>query len=144
MTANVWLVARDDVPLYWQKISDAFHEFEGMKNTFTLEELGVLLMTSPAYNIWLAVDDGEIEGMLVTSLIRYPHRAEMNICAIAGENLRKYIREGLKNIEHYSIMMGVTNVAFDGRPEWERIMKRFGYKRELRMSKDIRATWGNS
>lgn len=140
--AEVWLVASKDLAKYWERIVHAYVEYPGTEEVFTIEELATALLSSNT-QLWAMVDDNYIEGLIVTVLIPYPKKVVLHIASLACGDLMKYIVDGLQRIEQYAAVIGVTEVTFDShRPGFERVMKKFGYHRTLRMHKDVRVMWG--
>ncbi len=143
-TPEVFLVNPPDLVGLWPRIAEIFHEHPGLNEQFDLSELMILLLNNNCYQLWVGVDKNEIEGMLLTALVKYNKCNKMHIVGICGENLfTKYIEIGLTKLEQYSCLMGCDEVIFDGRDEWLKPMKKFGYRQTLQMRKSVRQLLAN-
>lgn len=135
---DVFLVNPPDLVAIWPRVAEIVESYPGIREQFTLGEIMVYL-TNGNYQLWLGVDQGEIEGVMLTCVVRHNNTSKAHICGICGDHLfNKYIAIGLKKFEQWSCLMGCDEIVLDGRDKWEQVLTKFGYRRTLQMRKSVR------
>ena len=141
---SIWYVKSDDMERCWPVIAAAYLDFPGLEELFTLDELAKELFNDPNLNVWLMMDKGVVEGYMVTKLTKRKAKVVLHILGIAGiQIIRKYLKVGLEELEQYASMIGAEEITLEGRPGWEKVMKRHGYQRVLKMTKNVTIRWRN-
>lgn len=136
---DVYLVSPGDLRMIWPRVAELFEEHPGLREQFTIDELMTYLLNASCYQLWVGVDRGEIEGIMVTGFVSHVYGNKLHIVGICGEHLfRKYIRLGLSKLEQYGAMTECSEIVFEGRDKWKKIMQKFGYVQSLQMKKNIR------
>ena len=141
---GIWYVKADDLEKCWPVVAAAYLDFPGLEEFFTLEELSEKLFQDPNFNVWLYMDKGVVEGYMVTKLMKNKRKTSLHIVGCAGKDIiRKYLPTTMESLEQYAAMIGADEVTLEGRPGWEKVMKRYGYQRVLKMTKDVTVRWRN-
>jgi hypothetical protein len=136
---DVSLVNPPDLHLIWGRVMEIFDAHTGLKEQFTPGELLIHLLNGTTYQLWVGVEDGDIEALLVTATIPYVNGNKLHIVGVAADHLlHKYIETTLSKLEQYGCIMNVDEIIFDGRPGWKRVMQKFGYRETLQMRKNVR------
>jgi hypothetical protein len=74
--------------------------------------------------LWLASDNGEVEGIAVTCITEYPQITTCLIWLCAGISREKYTPL-IGNIEQWAKAQGCASISLEGRAGWERILTDF-------------------
>lgn len=78
--------------------------------------------------LWLALsEDNEIIGCCTVRIIQYATFNACNLENIAGENMEEWIWEGFEVLSRYARDMKCQRLEGQGRPGWERFLKREGW-----------------
>lgn len=72
--------------------------------------------------LWLACDDHEPVGVVVTSIVTYPRRSALIIGPIGGHNVRGWIHGMDALIHDYAAAQGCAVQLSEGRPGWDRLV----------------------
>ncbi len=141
---SIWYVKSDDLEQCWPVVAAAYLDFPGLEEIFTLDSLAETLFKDPNVNVWLMMDKGVVEGYMITKLTKRKSKTVLHILGIAGNHIiKKYLKVGLEELEQYASMIGAEEITLEGRPGWEKVMKRYGYQRVLKMTKDVTVRWRN-
>jgi len=141
---SIWYVKSDDLENCWPIVAAAYLDFPGLEEFFSLEELADKLFQNPNYNVWLYMDKGVVEGYMVTQLMKNKRKTALHIVGCAGKDIiNKYLPKTMESLEQYASMVGADEVSLEGRPGWEKVMRRYGYQRVLKMTKNVNIRWRN-
>ena len=72
--------------------------------------------------LWVAINDGELDASMVTQIIPYPRKRVLRIISIAGDKMEQWI-EFLPLIEGWALSIGCTSLECWGRKGWLKILK---------------------
>src|SRR5262249_55642090 len=99
---------------------------------------------SGALDLWIGVDKGVIDGVVICNWEHCPRVSYYHICFLGATGLRKYLPRGLVKIEHYACMLGAKELVMDGRPGFKRLLARYGYgDTTVRLKKNVQKLWSN-
>jgi hypothetical protein len=141
---SIWYVKADDMENCWPIVAAAYLDFPGLEDFFSLEELADKLFKNPDFNVWLYMDKGVVEGYMVTQLMKNKRKTALHIVGCAGKDIiNKYLPKTMESLEQYASMVGADEVSLEGRPGWEKVMRRYGYQRVLKMTKNVNIRWRN-
>lgn len=143
MKPDVLLVNPPDLNQVWPRIAQIIDTYPGLREQYTLGELMIHLLNGSVYHCWVGVDDGEIEGLMITARVPYVNGAKVHIVGICGEHLDKYLEIGLEKLERWSCLTDVSEIIFDCRPGFKRLTQKFGYHQTIQMRKNVRQLWAN-
>ena len=125
---EVSLVPTEYVNTCWGKIesfvNDAVEATEGRN---TAEDL--YQMASNADNtLWIAYDESEFKGFVLTSINTYPYRKilAMNFCG--GKEFNSWKTPIIDTLKRFAKDVGCDSIEAYGRKGWEKILKEEGYK----------------
>lgn len=140
---EVCLLAPQDLSQYWNRVTNAWNEFPALGEYFELGHIPELIFKHN-YHLWFAINENEVDGVMVTNLLIYPKKRVLHVALVTGRDLSKYLDLGIHRIECFALWQEASTVVFDGqRPGLERIMRKLGYKRVLRMEKNVARSRGN-
>ena len=101
------------------------------------------LMASFDTYLWVAVDGGEIEGLMLVSFSKTPKEKLLWITGVFCDDVRKYLPLH-KNLEQWAVMCEASAVLFEGAHAWRRLLRKLGYATPTAMvKKDLRMMWSN-
>ena len=78
--------------------------------------------------LWIAYDEGDIYGVVVTELINYPQMRTLVMHFTGGRKLPKWKNEMLQLLQRFAKDNGCSVIESYGRPGWGRVFERDGYK----------------
>lgn len=138
------LILREQVPFVWIEVLTILLE-RGEEWLKIVDEHEVLAcLVSGDYELWLARDNGNLDGYVICQWENHARKRRYHILHIAGDGLRKYLTPGLRKIEYYACMCGADEVVFSGRPGWQRLLTRYGYNEKyVVVGKPVRTMWSN-
>ena len=128
---EVSIVPAEYVNTCWEKIelfvNDAVEATEGRN---TVEDL--YQMANNAENtLWIAYDESEFKGFVLTSINTYPHRKilAMNFCG--GKEFSSWKTPIIDTLKRFAKELGCDSIEAYGRKGWEKILKEEGYKSKI-------------
>lgn len=77
--------------------------------------------------LWVAVEDDEIYGAVVTEIISYPRLNALVMHFTGGHKLPKWKNEMLKTLQHFAKNNTCSIIESYGRPGWGKVFKHDGY-----------------
>jgi len=81
--------------------------------------------------MWLAAAEGEgfheNRAAMVTEILEYPRRRVCSVLFLAGEKMESWLHL-YRELEHWAIQNGCSEIEVLGRKGWERVMGQFGFK----------------
>jgi hypothetical protein len=78
--------------------------------------------------LWVAADDHEIVGCVVTELKNFSRKKVCQIVVVAGERFDQW-KYGYDLIEQWAFTLGAEEIRFYGRPGWEKVMNPQGFNK---------------
>lgn len=129
---------------FWPAIQALLHEKAKEWLELATEQEIFQAMHLGFVDVWIALEDGEVQGFVIGQWERYTKRSFYNILAIAGDGLDKYIKAGLQKIEQYAMIGGAYEIIIQGRFGWKRKLKAFGYHQtRVQLRKNTSILWRN-
>lgn len=80
------------------------------------------------YQMWVAMDDGEFKGLVVTNVINYPKRKLLAMQFCGGVDLKLWKTPMLELLQKFGSEMGCDGIESTGRPGWAKVFKNDGYE----------------
>ena len=119
---KIILVAPEDIEPIWDQVvlhlDMAIAHSEGEMGA---EDFYPYLMDGQM-QLWVAINDGELDASMVTQIIPYPRKRVLRIISIAGDKMEQWI-EFLPLIEGWALSIGCTSLECWGRKGWLKILK---------------------
>lgn len=80
------------------------------------------------YQLWVAMNDKEFKGAVVTNIITYPQRRLLGMQFCGGEELDSWKDPMLDLLKRFAKDVGCEGIESTGRPGWAKVFKNDGYK----------------
>ena len=96
-------------------------------NRFTAGDIKKGLINSPQ-QLWIAYDEGEIYGAVVTEVFSYPLMKALIMHFTGGKKLMRWKKPMLELLQRFAKDHGCSVIESYGRPGWEKVFKNDGYK----------------
>lgn len=96
----------------------------GESEDYTADQVKVLLV-SKQWHLFMAVENSEIKGCAVISLVNYPNSCVAFICAIGGKFIGN--KETFSNLNVLLRQMGATKINGYARESVARLWRRLGF-----------------
>lgn len=97
---------------------------------FTTEDIKEGLLTKP-HQLWIAFDDTEVYGFVVTEVYQYPRKKVLTMHFTGGHKLPLWKKPMLRLLQQFGRDNGCTVIESYGRPGWERVFKNDGYNKQF-------------
>lgn len=139
-SADVILCQEAALPVLWPVIWNIIEtNYSGGVVEFFTEETLLASCITGGYDVWLALDKGNIEGVAICIRLTYPKKNFYKILW-AGGKLKRFWLGGLQKIEAYAAVTGCAELNFEGRTGWMGALKVLGYTRVpvVKLAKDLR------
>ena len=72
--------------------------------------------------MWLVEEEDNIDGVVVTNLIKYPATQRLLIHLCGGQNIRDWIALYMQTIEEWSKSKGLDGIEIQGRKGWLKLL----------------------
>ena len=119
---KIILVAPEDIEPIWDQV--VLHLDMAMAHSegeMSAEDFYPYLMDGQM-QLWVAINDGELDASMVTQIIPYPRKRVLRIISIAGDKMEQWI-EFLPLIEGWALSIGCTSLECWGRKGWLKILQ---------------------
>lgn len=80
------------------------------------------------YQLWVAVEDAQFKGAVVTNIITYPQKKVLGMQFCGGEELVKWKQPMLDLLRRFAKDVGCESIESTGRPGWAKVFQNDGYK----------------
>lgn len=80
------------------------------------------------YQLWVAFDDSEFLGAVVTQITTYPKRKALNLVFCGGERLAEWKAPMLELLQRFGADTSCDCLELTGRRGWAKIFANDGYK----------------
>ena len=80
------------------------------------------------YQLWVAIDDTQFKGAVVTNIITYPQRKLLGMQFCGGDDLKLWKEPMLELLKKFGLASGCDGIESTGRPGWAKVFKEDGYK----------------
>lgn len=144
VTHDLYLVADNDLLSMAGYIRGFLDKQEGgILALFSLDDYMSELLMNPRWHIWVAIDNGKIEGVLPVCFVEMTDYTYLHVLAVNCINLKKYISQGWK-IEKWAFERGAIEIQFDGSPAFDRLFRKSGYEvKAVKFAKPLIKMWGH-
>jgi hypothetical protein len=125
---EVSLVPTEYVNTCWGKLESFVNDAaEATEGRYTTEDL-YMMARNPENNLWIAYDESEVKGFVLTSINTYPHRKilAMNFCG--GKEFDSWKTPIIDTLKRFAKEFGCDSIEAYGRKGWAKILKDEGYK----------------
>ena len=85
-------------------------------------------ITDHDHQLWVAFDDDQDYGAVVTNFIEYPRKKYVNLVFAGGVEGHRWKGAMLELLQHWAYDNGCEGIESIGRPGWSKIFKHDGYK----------------
>ena len=96
-------------------------------NRFNADDIKKGLINSPQ-QLWIAYNEGEIYGAVVTEIIEYPQITTLMMHFTGGKKLPRWKQPMLKLLQRFAKDHNCNIIESYGRPGWGKVFKNDGYK----------------
>lgn len=86
------------------------------------------MVSEGEYQLWVAIEDTEFKGAVVTNIITYPQRKLLGMQFCGGEELVKWKQPMLDLLKRFAKDAGCEGIESTGRPGWAKVFQNDGYK----------------
>lgn len=80
------------------------------------------------YQLWVAIEDDEIIGAVVTNVTDYPHKKVLSMPYCGGVDLHKWKDPMLAILRRFAAQVGCEAIEATARKGWAKIFKDDGYQ----------------
>ena len=115
---NVW----DEVKPHLDKVIEHTH------GRFNIDDILNYLLTDDEFVLWIAFDEKEIKGAVVTHVTPYPRGKYLCMLFCGGVEFETWGDQIVKLMQHWAHDTGCVALEASGRPGWAKILKANGYK----------------
>lgn len=127
---KISLVPSEGAVALWPKIRSYMQK--SADYTYGRYEVDDILVsiTDYDYNLWIAFNDNEVLGAVVTSFRMYPRKKYLDLTFIGGKpgTGRSWKDSMLETLQYWAFDNNCDGIESSGRPGWARAMKQDGYK----------------
>jgi hypothetical protein len=85
-------------------------------------------ITDYDYTLWIAFDEAEVKGAVVTSMAQYPRKKYLDMVFCGGDELKEWKEPMLKLLQRWAFDNKCDGIESTGRPGWTQIFKSDGCK----------------
>jgi hypothetical protein len=85
-------------------------------------------VTEHGYQMWVAMEDSEFKGLVITNVITYPKRKLLAMQFCGGVDLKLWKKPMLELLQKFGSEMGCDGIESTGRPGWAKVFKNDGYE----------------
>lgn len=125
---QVSVVLPEYIELVWPKIETYIKgAADYTYNRFTADDIKKGLINRPQ-QLWIAYDEGEIYGAVVTEVFSYPLMKALIMHFTGGKKLMRWKKPMLELLQRFAKDHGCSVIESYGRPGWEKVFKNDGYK----------------
>ena len=125
---KVSMVPREHVTNIWDAVTP--HLKKAADYTYGRYEVEDILdcLTDYDYTLWIAFDDKEIKGAVVTMVSSYPRKKYLDMVFTGGVELEKWKKPMLELLQKWAFDTECDGIESIGRPGWAKIFKSDGHK----------------
>tara|TARA_R110000796_G_C14553334_1_gene434092 strand:- start:2198 stop:2641 length:444 start_codon:yes stop_codon:yes gene_type:complete len=125
---KVSMVPREHVIDIWDTVKP--HLEKAAEYTYGRYEVEDILdcLTDYDYTLWIAFDDKEIKGAVVTMVSSYPRKKYLDMVFTGGVELEKWKKPMLELLQKWAFDTECDGIESIGRPGWAKIFKSDGHK----------------
>ena len=131
MTWRVSAVPQEHVDLSWSAVGPilgrATDESHGRHSVMSVHDD----LVEGRKQLWIAFEDLDIKGIVVTRVVDYPHRRVLLIQFCAGDGLEEWRGPMLDLLEMYAMDVGCDGLELVGRKGWARMLAQHGWTQEF-------------
>ena len=122
------MVPREHVTDIWDTVKP--HLKKAADYTYGRYEVEDILdcLTDYDYTLWIAFDDKEIKGAVVTMVSSYPRKKYLDMVFTGGVELEKWKKPMLELLQKWAFDTECDGIESIGRPGWAKIFKSDGHK----------------
>jgi len=125
---QVSVVLPEHIELVWPNIEQYMSgAAQYTYNRFSTDDIKKDLITKPQ-QLWIAYDEGEVYGAVVTEIIVYPRMTTLMMHFTGGKKLPRWKQPMLTLLQRFAKDQGCNVIESYGRPGWEKVFKNDGYK----------------
>ena len=128
---KVHAVLEDDIMSVWPLVEDYMNEAASYTNG-KYEADDVLELLFKGHVLWIARDDSDIKGAVVTCLNQYPRKRYLCMAFCGGVEGFTWKSDMLRTLQSWAKDTDCDGIEGLGRMGWERIFKMDGYVPGLR------------
>jgi hypothetical protein len=112
----------------WEKLAPVIDEsLQWARFELTLEDVRTLA-TKELVQVWCAVDDEDLQGVMTTELVQYPHHCAVRVLTFTGRLMDDWTKwEPL--LEQYAREVGAQQIEAFVRPGLVKLLKPLGYEK---------------
>lgn len=140
----VGLIPAENVPLIWETVLGILQD-KGERWLKVVDENAIYdLLVAGQADLWCGAHNGEIEVIAVCMREVHAKASYYHVCFLGGKSFKKYFKLGVQKIEQYAAITNATEVVFEGRKGFVRMLKPLGYfSNTIRMRKTVSVMWRN-
>jgi len=98
--------------------------------TYGRYEVGDILdlITDYDHTLWIAFDEKQIKGAVVTKFNSYPHKKYLDMVFTGGIDLKEWKEPMLKLLQHWAFDNDCDGIESTGRPGWAKVFAGDGHR----------------
>ena len=130
MTYTIVLVPPEKVRELWKKVRDHLEEAIKVSNGRWTSEYVLAALVLDEQKLWVAIDeDGEIDGVAVSQISRYPERVLLTIHYLSGTNFDDWYKQLLDTFARYAKDTGCSGIECIARFGFWKWFQNDGFKK---------------
>jgi hypothetical protein len=125
---KVSLVPLNHVHEVWEKVAGYLERAAAETNgRYTGADI-LGLIFDYEYPLWIAFDEDDIKGAVVTCIVDYPRKKYLYLMFCGGVDGMEWKDQMLKVLQHWAFDSGCDGIEATGRLGWQKIFKDDGLK----------------
>lgn len=123
---KLYYLRPEDVAEFWGDIEGMIADASARNSNYTADDIrkGAI---ERRYQIWIAIDQGDVRALAVTTVKRYPLRRVCSIMICTGKGREDWLQL-LEQIEEWAKNNECAAVEPVARPGWQKVLAPKGYR----------------
>jgi len=117
-------IHHSDVDLVWKDIKPLVQKALDKNNGndyYTTDDVKKFIKNR-SFQLWIAVNNDEIEAAFITQIVIYPRCKELSIFLVSGKNIDSWLNEAWTQLKDYGASMKCNYMSGIGRIGWMKVM----------------------
>lgn len=123
---DVFIIPPKSVNVVWEPVLAIMKKYDGGVFRFTEFELVKKMLEEDKLELWIGVDDRDIELAALTQVCGTKERY-VELFWLGGQHFEKYRDVGLEKMEKWAAKVGASSLVVGGRKGWTRKLKAKGF-----------------
>lgn len=105
---------------YWDLVKPYLSAVVDMQDKESLDDIHDFIVQDE-YNLWALLDNEDVIGTLITTIIDYPKKRVLHMTYLSGDNIAPHFNTVFNTMKDFGRDNGCDYVEFQGRKGWERV-----------------------